>query len=80
MGIFLSKTLMKEAELEREKYEPSKDKFDPNKVQRGNVPKTVKNGETLVKEAEYDKGEPKSSQNKELPGTGYVPKTVMKGK
>ena len=46
MGIFLSKTLIKEAEPEREKYEPSKDKFDPNKVQRGNVPKTVKNGES----------------------------------
>ena len=77
---------MKEAEPKKENSEPGKNKFDPNKVQTGNVPKTVKNGDTLNKEAKNEKGEPKPSQNKELPTfdpnkfrAGYVPKAVMKG-
>ena len=86
MDIFLSKTSMKEAEPKKENSEPGKDKFDPNKVQTGNVPKTVKNGDTSNKEAKNEKGEPKPCQNKELPAfdpnkfrAGYVPKAVMKG-
>ena len=81
MDIFLSKTSMKEAEPKKENSEPGKDKFDPNKVQTGNVPKTVKNGDTSNKEAKNEKGEPKPCQNKELPAfdpnklrVGYMPK------
>ena len=85
MGNFLTKTSMKEAEPDNEKSEPSNNKFDPpNKVQTGNVHKTVKNGETLMKEAETEKSEP--PKDEELPEfdpdnfqAGYVPKTVKKG-
>ena len=87
MGNFLYKTSMKEAKPDNEKSEPSNNKFDPpNKVQTGNVPKTVKNGETSMKEAETEKEKSEPPKDEELPEfdpnkfkPGYVPKTVKKG-